>query len=386
MDFSLSGEQSDIQTSVRRYCREQYGFKEQQKTLASEAGWSRDHWSRFAQLGWLGVALPSDVGGLGSTIVESCLILEEFGRALVLEPYLACAVMAAQALDAAATPAQRAELLPPIIEGASVSAFAHGEPPTLAEPTRIRTRAERRDGRFILNGHKSLVLGGSICDQLIVSARTSGVPGDSSGLSLFVVPRNRAGVSVKPYRLMDGRVGADVAMHGVEVGERELLGAEGAGFHAIEHALHQGVAGLCAEGLGGMDVVITTTKDYLKTRRAYGGTLSTFQALQHKLADMLTEMELCRSMLYRLLASLTSNDKASRERTTSAAKALFGQSARFVGANGIQLHGAIGMSDEYFIGHHFKRLSTLGSLLGTSEYHLARYAQLTTQATGVAVE
>jgi alkylation response protein AidB-like acyl-CoA dehydrogenase len=344
--------------------------------MHSPEGFSREHWAAYAQFGWLGVALPEDVGGFGGSAVEMALILEEFGRFLVLEPFLSCAILAAQVVNEAGHSQQRKGLLPALIQGKLMLALAHEEREARGDVQFIETRAERVNGCYQLTGQKSQILGGGSADMLIVSARTSGGNRDRDGVSLFLLRPSAPGISQRRYRTVDGGYAADLAFCKVNVGTEAMLGGEGQGIAAIEHALDQAIVGICADAVGGMEQVITITRDFLKTRRAYGTTLSTFQALQHRLADMSVELDLSRSMLYRALAALTWTDIDARHRAVSAAKALVGRSARFVGSCGVQLHGGLGMSEDCMVGHLFKRLTVIEALFGSSDYHLKQYSRI----------
>jgi alkylation response protein AidB-like acyl-CoA dehydrogenase len=278
-------------------------------------------------------------------------------------------------VDAAGRPDQRQQLLPPLIRGDLLLALAHFESESRGDVRFLETRAVRTPaGGYLLTGRKSLVLGGASADVLVVSARTSGEARDRHGMSLFLVRPDARGLVRRPFRTVDGGQAAELLMDDVPVDRMSLVGQDGEAITALEDAIDRAIVGACAEAVGAMDRVVTCTRDYLKTRRAYGATLSTLQALQHRLADMLVELELSRSSLYRALAALASWERSSRRIAVSAAKALIGRSARLVGGHGIQLHGGMGMSDDYVIGHLFKRLTTIEALFGTSEFHLTRVA------------
>ncbi len=375
MKFELSEDQILIRDSVRRYCQNKYRFTDRLEAMRSPEGFNHEHWAAYAQFGWLGISLPEDVGGFGGSAIEMALILEEFGRFLVLEPFLSCAILAAQVVNEAGHSEQRKGLLPAVIQGKAMLALAHEETEARGDVQFVETRAERANGCYVLTGQKSHVLGGGSADMLIVSARTSGGKRDRDGVSLFLLRPNAPGISRRTYRTVDGGYAADLALCNLNVGTEALLGSEGRGISAIENAVDQAIVGLCAEAVGGMDQVITITRDFLKTRRAYGTTLSTFQALQHRLADMSVELDLSRSMLYRVLAALTWTDADARHRAVSGAKALVGRSARFVGSCGIQLHGGQGMSEDCMVGHLFKRLTVIEALFGSSDFHLNQYSR-----------
>jgi alkylation response protein AidB-like acyl-CoA dehydrogenase len=371
MDFSLSTEQLALRDSVRKFCVSQYSLPQRQRIAREDQGLRRAHWNLFAQLGWLGAGIPEDAGGVGGSAIECAIIAEELGRALVLEPYLASAVAPAWAIRASlGTPACR-ELLESLVRGDVLFAFAHFEPGSGEGCADVQTSARRTaSGEYVLNGRKSPVIGGLHADRLIVSARTAGECADRSGVSLFVVDSAHPGLVARPFRLLDGTTATELRLHEVALPVSARLGTEGEALEAIEATVAMLLLGLCAQAIGAMDDMIALTASYLRTRRAYGTTLITFQALQHRLADMLIELELSRSITHRALAVFAATgDGARRLTASSAAKALVGRSARFVSANGLQLHGGMGMAEEYVVGQHFKQLTVFDNLCGNSEFH-----------------
>lgn len=377
MDFALSADQTLIRDTVRSYCENHYRFTDRLAILRSPEGFSRAHWTQFAKLGWLGVTLPEDVGGFGGSPVELAIILEAFGHDLVVEPFVPCALLAGQVLNLAGSETQRQTLLTALVRGELLPALAHFESDARGDPRLVGTRAVALPGgRYRLNGRKPLVLAGAGADLLIVSARTSGAAHEIDGVSLFLVRPDAPGLSRRAFRTFDGGTAAEIELTHVDVEADARLGREGEASLVLEEAIDGAILGLCAEAVGVMDRVVIVTRDFLKTRRAYGTTLSTFQALQHRLADMFVELELSRSMLFRLLAAFAQADRRARHKTVSAAKALIGRAGRFVGAQGVQLHGGMGMADDYVIGHAFKRLSVIETLFGNSEYHLTHHASL----------
>jgi alkylation response protein AidB-like acyl-CoA dehydrogenase len=321
---------------------------------------------------WLGVLSPEEVGGVNGSIIDACIILEEFGRHLVVQPYLPCAVLAAPTIERATNTAQRRALLEPMIRGELIVSLAHTESAARGDAACVETVAHRRpSGEYVLHGEKTLVLAGPIADQFAVSARLADGNG---GIAVFLADRNAPGMRRRDYYTIDGRCASDLTLEEVRIGEDAVLITEDLGLPAIEEAIDFALLGLCAEAVGAMDRIIKVTAEYLKTRRAYGSTLNTFQALQHRLADMLVELELSRSMLYCAFAAFSSSNPAERRRTVSSAKALIGRSAKFVAANGIQLHGAQGMVDDYVIGQHFKQLTVIEAIFGCSDFHWERCA------------
>lgn len=370
MDFDFSGEQQSLQDSVKRFCEREYPFEKRQALLRTEDGFDRAHWRTVAELGWLGAGLSEDAGGFGGGPIENAIILEQLGRALVVAPFLSSAVIATQAIARLATPAQRDALLAPLIAGETVAALAHGETAQHTFAPKLATKATKTKSGYVLDGHKTFVLGGQAADEFLVSAS------DNGGVSLFVVPADARGLERVTYHAVDGRRVCDLTLKGVEVGADALVGAAGEAEEAIDFALDYGVIGLCAEAVGAMDAALWVTRDYLKTRKQFGVTLNTFQALQHRMADILVETELARSMLYRGIAALAIDNANERKRGVSAAKAQIGEAGFFVGAQAVQLHGGIGVTEEYVVGHYFKRLTLVRGLYGSSDQHLARFAEL----------
>jgi alkylation response protein AidB-like acyl-CoA dehydrogenase len=376
LDFTLTEEQSMLVDSVQRFVQQEYDFDTRQATVRDRAGFDRAHWKQFADMGWLGLALPDAVGGLDGSAVDTALVMQELGRGLVVEPYLAVAVLAAQVINAGASDAHKQALLPALIGGESLLVLAHGEPDAADALAHVALRAEPDgDGGHRLYGRKSQVLGGPVADQLIVSARTGGVAGDEYGISLFLLDANASGVTRSDYRLIDGSGVSDFAFDGARAGPRGPIGALNGGFAALDHGFCHATVALCAEAIGAMEKVIWTTRDYLLMRKQFGAAIGSFQALQHRMADMVCETEQSRAMLYRALAYLDAPDPAQRRHAVAAAKAQAGRSGKFVGGQGIQLHGGIGMTDEYCIGHYFKRLTVIDTLFGHQQSHLREMAK-----------
>lgn len=366
MDLSFSPEQELLRDNVRRYCREQL----QKKSAQDSALQHREHWAAFANLGWLGVLAPEEIGGTNGSIIEVAIILEEFGRNLVTEPYLPCAVVASSVVNQTTNQELRSALLAPMIRGDLIVSLAHTEPEARGDSLFVETTARKQDGcGYLLSGRKTCILGGPLADKFAVSARVAGQNGNSGRVAVFIVDKDAPGLFQRNYALIDGKDVSDLRLEDVAVNEEAVLLSEDSASCAIEMAVDCALAGLCAEGVGAMDKIIKVTAEFLKTRRAYGSTLNKYQALQHRVADMLIELELSRSMLYCAFAAFSGSNVAARRRAVSSAKALIGRSAKFVAANGVQLHGAQGMADDYVIGRHFKQLTVIEALFGDSEFH-----------------
>lgn len=368
MELSLTSEQAALKDSVRRLCERDYGFEHRRGLLRSAEGFSRDLWTTFAELGWTGAGLSEADYGYGGGPVEMAIVQEEMGRALVVEPYLSCVVVAATAIAALGDADQRERMLSGVVGGETLVALAHNEVAMRGDDAEVATTAAQGPDGWHLNGRKGFVLGGPSADILLVSARTPG------GISLFEVPAKAAGLALTAYHAVDGRRVADIALTDVQLGPEALIGPEGGALTAIEKAVDFGVIGLMAECVGAMDAALWLTRDYLKTRKQFGTTLNSFQALQHRMADMLVETELARSMLMAGVAALSHPDPAARRAGVSAAKVQISEAAIKVTAEAIQLHGGIGVTEEYVVGHFYKRAVLARGLFGGIDRHLQRFA------------
>ena len=376
MDFTLTDEQRQLQDTIRRYLGREYSFEQRRKRLAADPGPSRDVWAGLAELGVLGIGIREDDGGLGGDAFDAMIVMEALGRALVVEPYLSSVVLGAGIVSDAGNEAQRAAWLPAIVAGEKRLAFAHGERNARYAEAYVETRAAKHDKGWKLEGAKAVVLDGDSADALIVSARTAGEPGQREGISLFLVDPKARGVKVRGYATQDARRAADVDFAGVTVGDDARLGPANEALPAIERALDRANAALCAEAIGIVEALNEATLEYLKTRKQFGQPIGRFQALQHRMADMTIKAVEARSMAILAAAAMSGADAAERARRVSAAKAFVGQAARFVGQQAIQLHGAIGMTDELVVSHWFKRLAIIDATFGGAEHHLARVSDM----------
>lgn len=369
MDFKLSPEQTLLRESVRRLVDKDYPPATRRR-IAAEGGFSREVWRRFADMGWLGLALPEEYGGLGD-IRDLAILLEELGAGLVLEPVLACAVVAPRLLLASGDVARAQALIPSLVAGDTLLAMAHGEVAARGVPAWVATHAESVAGGWRLTGNKSLVLGGAAADHYIVSARTGGTVDGEEGLTLFLVAADAPGLGRRVVPLTDDGWGADLTFDGLFLPDSALVGRLGEGFPAIREALAWQLLGFCAEALGAMERALWLTRDYVRTRKQFGVEIGSFQAVQHRMADMVVETELSRSLVLRALADFHRTPEI-RDRTLSQAKVQVGKGGYFVGAQSIQLHGGMGMADECAIGHYYKRLLMLRNLGGSVALHLGR--------------
>ena len=376
MNFEFSDEQRQLHDTVNRYLTEQYTFEKFRAINASPAGWDKAAWAGLADLGVLALNVPAAQGGLGFGPLETLSVMGACGRSLLLEPFSSSAVIATAVLrafdDAAA-----AELLTRMASGGAIAVLAHYEPTSRFETRWVTTRAQKSGGHYLLDGHKAVVLHAGAADTLLISARTAGEPDDAHGVSLFRVARDSKGLTLDVYPTIDGQRAADVYLKGVQVPAGSMLGAEGAALPAIDAALDIGLAALCAEAVGVMQALVDATVAYVQSRQQFGTPIGRFQALQHRIADMLIHLEQARSMSYLAALRCTDENVTERRRALSAAKALVGQSCRFIGQQAVQLHGGMGMTDELIVSHWFKRLTAAELMFGDSDTHLQRFAALT---------
>ena len=372
MNFDLSDEQKMLADSAARYVRERCDLESRRQAAKSPDGFSRRHWQHFAEQGWLALTLPDDAGGLGLGLEDLVVLMEELGRGLVAEPVVDSTVLCGTLLAGANHSQSRAELLPRVASGEAILALAHLEQGGRAEyDSPVATRALPDDGRWLISGTKHLVCHGPAATHLVVSAEVAG----EMGYSLFLVDGGASGITRDDYSLIDGTRAAD--MHFNEVPATVRLQGDGSAARALHDALDRALIASAAAALGSMEVVMDLTADYLKTREQYGQPLAGFQALRHRMADMLVETEQARSLLYAALAALASDDGEARPRAISGAKALIAQAGMFVTGQGIQLHGGIGVTEEYAVGHHYKALQLFDKRFGDSDFHLDRRARTT---------
>lgn len=375
MDFNLSEEQQLLKDSVDRFVQDDYDFEARRKLANSDAGYSEDNWKTFAELGWLAVGLPEDQGGFGGP-VETMIIMEAVGKGLITEPYLPTVILGGGLVAEAGSDDQKNEILPAIAEGGLKMAFAYAEPTSRFNLADVTTKAEKSGGGYKLSGHKSVVYGAAAADKIIVSARTSGGQRDRDGISLFIVDNNTAGLTRRDYPTADGLRASEVMLEGVEVGADALLGAEGKAMGAIEKVVDAAIAALCAEAVGCMEVLKDETNEYLKTRKQFGVPIGKFQVLQHRMVDCFIELEQSRSMAYMVTLKLD-EDETERRKAATAAKAQIGKGGVFVGAQSVQMHGGMGMTDELKISHYYKRLMQIDTMFGNRDYQLKQFAALT---------
>jgi len=374
VDFLLSEEQQLLADSVRKMLERSYDFESRKKIVASPEGFSPEVWGTLAELGLIGLPLSADSGGFGGGATDLISVMEAIGEALVVEPYLPTVCMA-RLVERAGSPAQREAVLGPVIEGGMKLALAYAEAGSRYDLAGAAATARRDGGQWVLDGEKVGVVGAPQADRIVVTARTAGKPGDAKGLSLFLVPSDAAGLTLKSFRTQDSLRGADVVLSGVRVGEDALVGAEGEGLAPLEESLDFASALLCAEAVGAMKFACDTTLEYLKTRKQFGVTIGSFQALQHRMVDMCIATEQARSITFLACSRVDAGgDADERRRSVAAARVKIADAARQVGQEAIQLHGGMGMTIEMKVSHTFKRLTMLSQAFGDADYFLERFA------------
>ena len=374
MDFDLTDDQKLLTDSVSKLLADRYTFEARKGFQKQPEGWSPDVWAQFADMGLLGLPFDEAYGGFGGGAIDVMLVMEQFGKALVLEPYLATVVLAGTALRLAGSEAQKAAILPEIVGGGLKMAFAHGEQGARYDLNDVQTTAKKADGGWVLDGAKSVVLHGGSADKLVVSARTAGGRDDADGITLFLVDGDAKGVGRRSYQLRDGTRAAEVTLSAVQVGDDAVLGRVGGGYPVIRRVVEAGISAMAAEVVGGMDKMLDVTLEYLRTRHQFGKAIGENQVLQHKAADMLMSLEQGRSMSMLAAMMVDEPDDAERERNIAMAKVGVGQAGKFVSQNAVQLHGGIGMTEEYVIGHYFRRAMMFDHSFGDTAYYLNKLA------------
>jgi alkylation response protein AidB-like acyl-CoA dehydrogenase len=377
MRFTPTPEQQQLGDMVQRFFGEQYRFEARRKIMESREGWSREVWAKLAELGLLSLQVPEQQGGMAPAVVETLLTATATGTAMVLEPWISSAIIATVLIRELGSAQQREEMLSPMASGERIAVPAHFEPSARYDLRSVTTSARRGGGGWTLKGRKSVVLHAPAADVLLVSARTSGADDEAAGMSLFAVRREGPGVALSQYRTLDGMCAADVELADAQ---GTLIGAEGTAFAALITAFDQGLAARCAEAVGALQATLDATVEYTKTRQQFGVPIASFQALQHRMADMLIHVEQARSMSY--LAAMRAADPPGRERrrALAAAKVVVGNACRFVGQQAVQLHGGMGVTDEMAVSHLFRRLTALEIALGDTAHHLEQFVAASAQA------
>lgn len=370
MQFALTDEQRMLQDSVDRFVERDYDFEHRRSLIATDEGFSDKHWKTFAELGWLGVPFSEAQGGYGGGLVEAGLILEGFGRGLVVEPYLWTVVVGGGLLSLAG----RDDLLAELIAGDLQLAFGFAEPQSRFDLADVETRAEKDGSGYRLSGHKAVVFNAPAAGRIIVPARTGGSRRETAGISLFLVDPSAGGVSLRGYPTVDGLRAAEVELAGVAVGDDAVLGPVDEGHPLIETVVDRATAAVACEAAGIMQTMVASTQDYLKTRQQFGVPLAKFQVLQHRMAELFIHKEQAQSMAYMAVVRAGEDDPAVRARAASAAKTFVGDKGRIVGQESIQMHGGMGVTEEMPISHYFKRLTLIDTLFGNADFHRRRFA------------
>ena len=375
MNFDFSDEQVMLRDSVARFIQDDYDFDTRRKIVASDAGMSRENWDTFAELGWLSVPFAEEYGGFGGGPVDLMVMMEEFGKGLVVEPYFATVVLFGGLLSHGGTEAQQSDFIPRIIEGSCLGAFAYLERQSRFELADVKTTATRQGDDYLLHGEKVVVFNGANADTLIVSARTAGEQTDDHGITLFLVPANAPGVELVDYRLMDGQRVANVQLRDVTVGASHVVGTVDEGLPLMQSVILEACVALGAEALGIMGQLNAKTLEYTRTREQFGVPIGSFQALQHRMVDTFMSYEQTKSLLYRAVCALEKADE-DPARDIHALKVMVDKAGKHIYGEAIQLHGGMGITDELDIGHYAKRLMMINAIFGNGDYHQGRFNAL----------
>lgn len=376
MDFSFSEEQTLLQESVQRFIEKDYAFDQRQKLIKTDDGFDRGNWSTFAELGWLGLPFSEEAGGYGGGAIETMIIMEEFGKGLVVEPYLSSVLLAGKCIEYGGNADQIENTLAEVIAGTKLGAFAFVEPQARFNLADTVTTAIQNGDGYTLNGFKGVVLGGPSADFFIIPARTAGAQRDVDGITLFLVDSNTAGLSQRDYATVDGLRASELTIDNVSVSDAAVVGTMNNGYELMERVIDMGIVAVSAEAVGAMEVLYKTTVEYCKTREQFGQPIGKFQVLQHRMVDMFVEHEQTKSLLYMAAMRLDEEYGVQARKAVSGLKVQVAKGGTFVGQNAVQLHGGMGMTDELNVGHYFKRLTTIDTLFGNGDFHLKKYGQI----------
>ena len=372
MNFELSEEQKMIQQSVERFVQENYDLTNRIKISSEDPGYSKDYWSSMAELGWLGLAFEEQDGGFGGNQIDTLVLMEQFGKGLVLEPFLANVVLGGGAIKRGASQTIKDSIIPGIMDGSMHVTLAYAEEQSRFDIEAVATSAREEDGNFIINGKKSMVLNAESADRIVVVVRTSGSQVDEDGISLFIVDATSEGIQRENFPTVDGLRASEVTFENVKVPSENLIGEKDKGFEILQAVVNDAILALAAEAVGAMEVLYKDTVEYTHQREQFDHALSDFQVLQHRMVDMFMEYEQCKSLLFRATME-TVQDPQLSQRTVHALKHLIGKSGIFVGESAVQLHGGMGVTEELRIGHFFKRLLVIDSQFGNADFHLNKF-------------
>jgi|TARA_B100000768_G_scaffold94580_1_gene88379 alkylation response protein AidB-like acyl-CoA dehydrogenase len=376
MDFNFTEEQTLLENMVTSFVRDNYPWEAREAIVKTEEGWKPENWNQFAELGLLGVPFAEEFGGLGGSVVDTMIVMEQFGKGLVVEPYMPSVVLAGGLISSLGSKEQVEAIIPTIISGEARYAFAHSEPQSRFDLFDVKTSAVASGDDFVLNGFKSVVFGGPIATHLIISARTSGEQRDTDGITLFLVDKTAEGLTLQNYPTIDEYRASEVVIENLKVSKNMVLGEVNNAYAAIDENVDRSTIAVCAEAVGILEVLKDTTIDYCKNRKQFGQAIGKNQSIQHRLVDMMIEYEQSKSILYMACTADLSNP-SDRKKAVSGAKARIGKAIKYVGENAIQLHGGMGMVDEYMVSHYFKRATMLGILFGNEDYHMKRFSDIT---------
>ena len=376
MHFELSEEQTLLENMVTSFVRDDYNWETREKIVKTEEGWKPENWSKFAELGLLSVPFSENHGGLGGSAVDSMIVMEQFGKGLVVEPFMPSILLSGKLISKLASESQANDIIPKIMEGESRYVFAYAEPQSRFDLSDVKTSAVKDGDSYTVNGFKSVVFGASMATHIIIAARTSGDQRSEDGITLFMADIKSDGITLQTYPTIDEYRASEVVIENLKISSDMILGEVDKAYETIEEVIDLATIAACSEAVGVLQILKDSTVDYCKQRKQFGQPISKNQAIQHKLVDMMIEYEQAKSILY---AAVTAdlNDTVQRKKSVSAAKARIGQSIKFVGETAIQLHGGMGMVDEYMISHYFKRATMLGVLFGNVDFHLKRFVGLT---------
>ena len=376
MHFELTEEQTLLENMVTAFVRDDYNWETREKIVKTEEGWKPENWSKFAELGLLSVPFSEDHGGLGGTAVDSMVVMEQFGKGLVVEPFMPSILLSGNLISKLANESQANEIIPKIIEGESRYVFAYAEPQSRFDLSDVKTSATQDGDEYTLNGFKSVVFGASMATHIIIAARTSGDQRSEDGITLFLADIKSNGITLQTYPTIDEYRASEVVIENLKISIDMVLGEVDKAYSVVEEVIDLATIAACSEAVGVLQVLKDSTIDYCKQRKQFGQPISKNQAIQHKLVDMMIEYEQAKSILYAAVTADLSNADE-RKKAVSGAKARIGQSIKFVGESAIQLHGGMGMVDEYMISHYFKRATMLGVLFGNVDFHMKRFVGLT---------
>ena len=375
MNFELSEEQKMIQQSVERFVQENYDLSNRIKISSEDPGFSKEYWSSMAELGWLGLAFSEEDGGFGGNQIDTLVLMEQFGKGLVLEPFLANVVLGGGSIKRGASKEIKDSIIPSLIDGSLQITLAYAEEQSRFDIEDVATAAREENGDFIINGKKSMVLNAESADKIVVVARTSGSQVDEEGISLFVVDADAEGIEKENFPTVDGLRASEIIFKDVKVESTSLIGEKDKGFSILQAVVNDAILALAAEAVGAMEVLYKDTVEYTQQREQFDHPLSDFQVLQHRMVDMFMEYEQCKSLLFRATME-TVQDPSLSQRTVHALKHLIGKSGIFVGESAVQLHGGMGVTEELRIGHFFKRLLVIDSQFGNADFHLDKFTSL----------